>query len=338
MCAKGAFCAWDQSGVVMVKGFRERKPWAAAVVSFVLSPSMGALYLNKVWLALAYLLLFILALLSAPLAQHFELVGANVDTALVSDLSRIGLAVIGAIHLFLLARVRSADMQPQWFARIPFLLAVWAVLIVTALGVRIFAFQPFSFNSASMSPTIQAGDYIVVDKSAYGYSRYSFPLSAPILSNRLFPKDPARGDVVVHVEAGQPSVAYLRRVIGVAGDRIQMREGRLWVNGSPIMLVEVGVTEASFGRGSVDAKILRETLPGGAAYLTLDTHLNGAMDNTAIYTVPHGHVFLMGDHRDNSRDSRTARVGFIPVGQVYGRVIRKVWDGETRKLIFEPVR
>ena len=191
--------------------------------------------------------------------------------------------------------------------------------LVLALIIRTFLFQPFSIPSGSMRPTLLEGDYLFVTKWAYGYSRYSLPFSPNLFSGRIWGSEPERGEVVVFKYPPNPSLDYIKRVIGLPGDVIQMRGGQLFINGEGVSREKTGqidnpdITETT---GPVD--VYRETLPNGVSYDTLDLTPNGIGDDTREYVVPPGHYFMMGDNRDNSTDSRFA-VGFVPYENLVGR-------------------
>ena len=192
-----------------------------------------------------------------------------------------------------------------------------------ALIVRTFLFQPFHLPAASMSPTLLSGDYAFASKYAYGYTRYSLPFSPPLFSGRIFGADPARGDVIVFRLPKDTSTDYVKRVVGLPGDRIQMKEGELYINGTPVKRERVADFEESdvCGGGAPKVQRWRETLPEGASYETLDCVDRGYYDNTSVFTVPAGHLFVLGDNRDNSTDSRVlTAVGYIPLENVVGRI------------------
>lgn len=191
------------------------------------------------------------------------------------------------------------------------------------LIVRTFLFQPFSMPAGSMIPTLLVGDKFFASKYAYGYTHYSLPFSPPLFSGRIFGSDPARGDVIVFRLPKDTSTNYVKRVLGLPGDRIQMKEGELYINGAPIKRERVNDFEESdaCGGGPPKVKRWRETLPGGKSYETLDCVDRGYYDNTNVITVPEGHLFVLGDNRDNSTDSRVlSAVGYIPLKNVIGRV------------------
>jgi len=174
-----------------------------------------------------------------------------------------------------------------------------------------------------MKPTLLVGDYFVVAKYAYGYSRYSFPGSAELFSGRVFAAQPRYGDVVVFRLPRDPLTEYVKRVVGVPGDHIQMIHGVLNINGVPVKQERIDdFVETGTAAGTTRIKQWRETLPNGVSYATLDLYSEGFWDNTGVYPVPTGYYFVMGDNRDNSQDSRTSQIGYVPFENLIGRVDR----------------
>jgi len=191
--------------------------------------------------------------------------------------------------------------------------------LLLALVIRTFLFQPFSIPSGSMRPTLLEGDYLFVTKWAYGYSRYSLPFSPPLFSGRIWGGEPERGDVVVFKYPPDPSLDYIKRVIGLPGDHIQMREGQLYINGTAVPREKIGqIDNVDITELARPVDIYRETLPNGVSYETLDLSPNSVGDNTREFVVPEGHYFMMGDNRDNSTDSRFS-VGYVPAENLVGR-------------------
>ncbi|HDZ72056.1 MAG TPA: signal peptidase I [Aurantimonas coralicida] len=187
--------------------------------------------------------------------------------------------------------------------------------LLLALIIRTFLFQPFSIPSGSMMPTLLVGDYLFVSKWSYGFSKYSIPFSPPLFEGRLLGSAPDRGDVVVFRKPHEEETDYIKRLIGLPGDRIQVRDGVLSINGKPVPREVVGEFVADDGTAVPQ---YRETLPNGVSYLTLDLSPSSAGDNTREFVVPDGHYFMMGDNRDNSLDSRFD-VGYVPFENLVGK-------------------
>jgi signal peptidase I len=195
---------------------------------------------------------------------------------------------------------------------------VYAGLI--AVGIRTFAYEPFNIPSGSMIPTLLVGDYLFVSKYSYGYSHISLPIGPDLFSGRIFARLPKQGDVAVFKYPHDTSVDYIKRIIGLPGDRIQVKQGELYINGTQVPRQPAGefVTDDS-GIHMVLRRYL-ETLPVGVEHYILKATDEGWANNTPEYLVPPDHVFAMGDNRDNSADSRFMDgVGFVPVENLVGR-------------------
>jgi signal peptidase I len=204
---------------------------------------------------------------------------------------------------------------------------------VIALVIRTFFFQPFNIPSGSMKATLLVGDYLFVSKYSYGYSHYSLPLSPNLFSGRIgaFSK-PARGDVVVFRLPKDDTTDYIKRVIGLPGDKIQMIDGVLHINGQPVQRERIDdFIDEEEGRRPVRVRRWKETLPNGVSYTTLDLPYNLQSDNTEVYEVPPDNYFMMGDNRHNSTDSRFPQVGYVPFENIVGRaqlIFFSVYEGE----------
>lgn len=200
---------------------------------------------------------------------------------------------------------------------------VQALLI--ALVVRTFLFQPFNIPSGSLIPTLLIGDYLFVSKYAYGYSRHSFPFSIVPFEGRVWASEPKRGDIAVFKLPRDNSTDYIKRVIGLPGDRIKFTNGILLINDVPARKERLQSVPVSAGAGFRDrATSFRETLPNGVSYVIqeFETFGNKLGRNTDVYVVPPGHYFMVGDNRDNSIDSRdmsSQGVGYVPLENFVGR-------------------
>ncbi len=221
-------------------------------------------------------------------------------------------------------------------------------VVVLVVLVRSLFIATFNIPSESMLPRLMIGDYLIVNKFAYGYSRHSIPFSPNLFEGRIFSSLPERGDVAVFKAPPTAKADYIKRVIGLPGDRIQMKDGVLYLNRKPIVRMKMAdillpvtsnMMEASYGapcggpqfeeRGSDNALYCRypryrETLPSGKSYVILDTTPLGDADNTIEFTVPQEHIFFMGDNRDRSADSRYPAmegngVGIVPMENLVGK-------------------
>ena len=203
------------------------------------------------------------------------------------------------------------------------------LILIIALFFRAFFFQSYNIPSGSMLKNLFVGDYIFVSKFTYGYSKNSLPFSLPIIPGRLFASSPKRGDVVVFKLPSDGRTDYIKRVIGLPGDKIQVIEGKVFINNSKLDYEKIGTFQdnnlinrknRSLGCRNESLDIILETLPNGISYEVLDSQNQSYADNTGVYNVPEDHFFVMGDNRDNSQDSRYLKsVGFIPFDNLVGR-------------------
>lgn len=195
-----------------------------------------------------------------------------------------------------------------------------ALAAVIAIVIRTFLFEPFNIPSASMYPALKIGDYLFVEKYSYGYSRYSFPMNLATFEGRYGDSRPERGDIAVFRQPKQPTIDYIKRIIGLPGDTIQMIEGRLYINSIVVPREFIGAEEVRDKDGFRIYQKYIETLPNGVKHNIYELSDHDSYDDTAVYTVPEGHYFAMGDNRDASMDSREQmQVGFVPEDNFVGR-------------------
>ncbi len=210
--------------------------------------------------------------------------------------------------------------------------------VVIALFIRSFLFEPFNIPSGSMFPTLLEGDFLFVSKYSYGYSRYSLPLGVPLLpKDRVWFTEPKQGDVIVFKLPTEPSIDYIKRLIGLPGDKIEMSEGRLYINGKIVERerIEDYIIKDKYGNTNRYNQYV-ETLPNGVKHNILEVNDYGLADNTVEFVVPKDHYFFMGDNRDNSTDSRFAQVGMVPREKLVGkaRVFFFSYDNKNSLLAF----
>ncbi|QIL02344.1 signal peptidase I [Sphingomonas sinipercae] len=235
------------------------------------------------------------------------------------------------------------------------------LLTVAVVGwlFRSLVFAPFSIPSGSMLPTLFIGDYLLVAKWPYGYSRYSFPWGIPSFSGRVPSGVPDRGDIVVFRAPGDEEEDVIKRVIGLPGDTIAVDSGKLVLNGKAVgrtatrpfvatvsantpcrQVTDMGVLMGTAGQNRCAYQAFRETLPGGRSYTVLDQVAAGPGDNFPTVTVPAGHVFLMGDNRDDSLDSRfdpiEGGMGFVPLERIVGRATITFWSTDGSSSYVKP--
>jgi signal peptidase I len=209
--------------------------------------------------------------------------------------------------------------------------------VVIAFAVRTFAYEPFNIPSGSMEPTLLVGDYLFVSKYSYGYSRYSLPFGPPIFSGRILARQPQRGDVVVFKQPANPSTDFIKRLVGLPGDRIQVIGGTLYINEIAAKRSYIGKYIDPENGGRTERQQYEEVLPDGVKHSILlsgaepavtrrDCAENkfsnsGQAENTCVFVIPSGTYFMMGDNRDNSLDSRMqdSGVGFVPAENLVGR-------------------
>ena len=225
-----------------------------------------------------------------------------------------------------------------------------AGLALFAWALRSLVVAPFSIPSGSMLPTMAIGDYLFVSKWPYGFSRYSFPGQIPAFSGRVLSNLPERGDVVIFKRPDAIGADWVKRVIGLPGDTVAMRGGVLILNGRAVPKISVGSVgiaissnspcQLTVSVASCPYPAYRETLPNGRSYLTIDQVSRGAGDDVAPVTIPAGRLFLMGDNRDDSLDSRFSLeqggVGLVPVDRLVGRAVFAFWSTDGSASYWKP--
>jgi signal peptidase I len=234
------------------------------------------------------------------------------------------------------------------------------IVAILAWAIRSFVFAPFSIPSGSMLPTLYIGDYLAVAKWPYGFSRHSFPFGLPPFDGRILSHLPERGDIVVFVPPGEEREDYIKRVIGLPGDAVEVRDGVVVLNGKPVARDQMqpfpiaisanspcqpvpGAVPVVRGQGSDRAclyRTWRETLPNGASYRVIDQVDNPIADDVPPMKVPAGKLFLMGDNRDDSLDSRYSvaegGIGMVPVENLVGRASVIFWSTDGSSSYFKP--
>ncbi|MBN8606398.1 MAG: signal peptidase I [Caulobacterales bacterium] len=310
---------------------RRVRPWIAFLLT-LLAPGLGFFYARRTRAALFWAVASVAIGLAIGIAAYIYLLNTNVLPAMLSE-PWAAWVVIGAgwaISVVIgIAAAWAAARRPEVPRGSPLrllgYLAIWLLPLLAsqavAMSLRFFYAQPFRAPSASMQPAINPGDWFIVSKSSYGYGPYSTaPLVGLIDYDPVTARAPQRGDIAVFRPTSEPDRDFVQRVVGLPGDQIQVIDGVLHINGAAVELEPLGAVELAQewgGDGAVQA--YRETLPNGVSYTVFDAGVT-ELDNTRVFSVPENHYFLMGDHRDNSADSRVAIVGMVPAANFIGRV------------------
>ena len=274
------------------------------LLGLVLGPVILMLWAGRGRLALAYLLaqLLLVAAVIFAVASGLVTPPAFSDFDLAVILFNLPFNIIGLVHGL---RIRETAISRPWFSRwyAAIILPIAASWLIP-LGVRQFLYEPFNVPSASMIPSLMVGDHMFASKIAYGEAR--------------------RGDIVVFKLPRDNRTIYVKRLIGLPEDRIQVKNGIVHLNGKALPLTPVeGITCIEGDRCS----FYRETLPDGRSYVINDMVANGSADDTEEYVVPEGHYFMMGDNRDNALDSRYLdQVGYVPHANLIGPIVLIYWN------------
>ena len=291
----------------MFKAFKERHPWSAALISFLLSPVVGMLYLNRGLYALWYLIASVVVAGGVVEFQHAPMPFPPMSDELA--IAEMPIRVIGAVHAFFIAKRWTLEMSLKWYAHWYSIIGIVTSPLALFFAIRIFFYQSFDIPSASMEPTANPGDYFIVSRFAYDF--------AP----------PQRGDVVIFYSQKFKSY-FVKRIVGLPGERIRMTNGRPAINGVSVQQRRVSDWAENCGQDS-PCKVTQyqATLPGGRAFHVLNRVDHGPGDDTDVFVVPADSYFVLGDNRDNSMDSRFD-MGFIPRAEIIGRAARKFFaDG-----------
>ena len=204
--------------------------------------------------------------------------------------------------------------------------------LIIALIIRTFLFQPFYIPSSSMEPSLLVGDRLFVSKYSYGYSRHSLPFSPKIYNNRIFGKLPKRGDIIVFKTPADNRTDYIKRLIGLPGDTVQIINRDLYLNDAKIEKESIkNTTKINCGNEIIKANFFKETLPNGKKYVSV-YRKEGTMVNTDKFVVPEDHYFFMGDNRDCSKDSRfLSSVGYVNINNLVGKAQLVFFSNEKKK-------
>lgn len=235
--------------------------------------------------------------------------------------------------------VQGASHEPDAVNELVEIVKTVAYALMIALVLRVIFFQPFTIPSASMEPTLLEGDYIIVSKFSYGYSRNSIPFSPPLFKGRVLEKAPDRGDIIVFKLPRDGHTDYIKRLIGLPGDRIQMVANVLHINGQPVRDVVVSGADVTNMYGMPIVR-MRETLPEGKTITIQDFGPGNDLDDTPVFEVPAGHYFMMGDNRDNSIDSRVEQsqgVGLVPEENLIGKAEIILFSWSPGASLWNPV-
>jgi len=213
------------------------------------------------------------------------------------------------------------------------------IAVLLAVTFRSLAFEPFHIPSGSMKSNLLVGDYLFVSKFSYGYSRYSFPFGFNVFDGRIMGSKPTRGDIIVFRLPSNPKIDYIKRLIAMPGDSVQVKEGLVYINGTELKRKPVDDyldDENKYNIHNVARFV--ETLPEGRDIVILKEKKYGPADNTPVFIVPERHYFFMGDNRDNSRDSRFMdEVGFVPEENIVGKALMIFCSVDGGGSCFNPV-
>lgn len=295
------------------------------LIGLLFGPFTLMLWLGRGRLAFLYLLLqSTVAVLIIVVAAMGLVAPPAWEFGLFAIALNLPIHIVGIFHAF---RIRDASLRRPWFSRWHSAIVLpLAISWIVAFVVRESLYQSFNAPSLSMVPSIMIGDYFLVSKTDYGYSHLSFSVPFAKFPGRIWAGEPRRGDIVVFKLPRDNETDYIKRLVGIPGDRIQMRDGIVHLNGEALPLTRVQDIPCIEGER---CNFFRETLPDGRSYVINNATPNGPADNTEEYIVPEGHYFMLGDNRDNSLDSRFGEpngIGYIPYENLVGPVTLIFWN------------
>jgi signal peptidase I len=286
----------------MLTAFKTKKPWVAVIITLLLSPVIGMCYLNRGKAAIGYFILTLFAATAGCAMIFFGILNIN-PKKLIMVIGLI-IGIIGAIHTYILAKNRNVDEPLKWYSKFKGMLLIWLIQLLLALLIRWFICEPFDIPTDSMSPNVNKGAYLFINKFIYGYS------------------DPKRGDIIVF-KIKNANIDYIKRIIGMPGDRIQIKQGILYIN-------DVAVPQKEIADYQLSHQFI-ETLPNGVEYKILIDTIESPLNNTDVYSVPDNSYFVMGDNRDHSEDSRVmGKIGFVPKQTIAGPLSLIIWNGPDK--------
>lgn len=312
---------------------RRVRPWLAVLLTF-LGWGVGLYYARKtraaIYVVVGQVILTVLVAtalliyLASSGPTQFPFVNPNGFSA--TEIVGWILTIIVAVGVCRFVGKQDKTVERAGPERLWGYFGIWLLPVIAgvllALPIRMFALHPFHIPAGSMKPTLQVGEFFAVQKWSYGYSRASlvYPMTRIGTKGRMFGSTPQHGDVVVFKNRKDGNKDYVKRVIGLPGDKIQMIEGHLFINEQPVTKELVEIATGVCGNG-VDAPTYRETLDNGVSYMVQECSGDqGPLDNTVVYTVPPEHYFMLGDNRDQSQDSRIiSAVGFIHYDDLVGK-------------------
>jgi signal peptidase I len=315
---------------------KARHPVWVFIITFFSTPLFGFMYVNRGRLALAYLAFLILFVIATGVAAEY---GIDAEGTIL-DIFFLIIYISCAVYSIYLVKKYGLGPKIKWYAKFAVVYTFFGIsLLILALPLRTFLIEPINIPSGSMEPTVPRGDYVLIDKTIYGYSQYSFPFHLKLWEGKILARKPQRGDIVVFALPSSTNATFMKRIVGLPGDEIQMKEGHLYINNTPVKSEIVGefiLNERQQGLIKMIRK--RETLPEGKSYDIIEENDDGPLDNTMIYKVPDGHYFVLGDNRDYSQDSRdTNLVGPVPEENIFGRAAYFFYSGTEQRIVFRKI-